>query len=98
MAHSSQVEVPPDHGRGRENLPFVGRQAIEPRGEERRDRRRYRDAGEIRGGRPTAVALDELAVVNQHGEDLLDEERIPLGGVGDPALDILRYRRRTEEI
>ena len=39
---------------------------------------------EIAGHRPAAVLAYEQAVVDEHREHLLDEERIALGGAGDP--------------
>ena len=57
--------------RAREHPALVGLEPVEPGGEQRLDRRRHRD-----------LRLDVLAV-GEHGEHLLEEERIPRGGGGD---------------
>ena len=53
---------------------------VEPRRDERVDRRRHRQRAELRGRAPAAVLARDQAVVDEHREQLLDEERIALGG------------------
>ena len=58
-------------GRAREHPAFIGLETVEPGGEQRLDRRRNRD-----------LRLDVLAV-GEHGEHLLEEERVSRRGGGD---------------
>ena len=59
-------------------------QPVEARREERLDRRRDRDRLEVADDqRAVGVALDE-AVVEEHLDDLLDVQRVAVGGGGDP--------------
>ena len=53
---------------------------------------------EVAGRRPAALLADKQAVVDQHREHLLDEERIPLGGVRDPGPDLRLRARPADEV
>ena len=77
-----------DHGRRLEHDALLRREAVEPRGQQRLDRRRDRDGRKSSTATPPAVLADEASVVDQHRERLLDEQRVALGRSGD-ALDEL---------
>src|SRR3972149_11054272 len=62
--------------------------AVEAGGDERRDRGRDGHAGEVADGRPApVVTAPQGAVVDEHGDELLDEQGVTLGGVADAAAD-----------
>ena len=58
-------------------------EAVEASGEEGGDRRRDGHRGEVGGRDPRAVGAGQQAVVDQHGEHLLHEQRVALGRLGD---------------
>ena len=62
------LELEPNDGRALEQLAFLVGKRVEPRGEERLDRR-----GHVLG----------IALLCEHREQLLDEERVPLGHRSD---------------
>ena len=62
---------------------LVPAQLIQSRGEECLDRRRHRDRSEIPDHHPAPVFAYEEPVVDEHGEHLLDEERVAFGCAGD---------------
>jgi len=86
------------HGRPLDDDPLVGIEPVEPRGQERVDRRRHENSGEVACGDPAAVPRHQHAVVDQHREHLLDQERIGVGCVGDARLDALRQLRLPDEV
>jgi hypothetical protein len=69
-------EAEPDHGRRLDDRALLIRERVEPGCEERMDRRWDREVGQITGGRPTVRALSKPAAFDEHGEQLLDEERV----------------------
>src|SRR5919204_1232797 len=68
------------------------------RGEQRVDARWDRDVIEVAGDRPLTVRLPEHAVVEQDADELLDEQRVPLGGGRDPLLESRVELRRAEQV
>ena len=72
LADRAAPELLADDRRPLDHGALVGRQAIEPCREQSVNRRRN---GEVARRRP---------VLRDHGEQLLDEERIALGSLGDP--------------
>ena len=63
---------------------------VEARGQERLDRRRHRDLADVVGEPPVALDPAERALVDEHRDELLDEQRVALGRADDRA----RGRRR----
>ena len=59
---------------------------------------RHRDRPEIARRHPIAVRAFEQAVVDEHREHLLDEERVALGRIGDPSMDVVGELRSAEEV
>ncbi len=85
----AEVEVLADHRGGSDRPPFVVAQSLQPGGQQRRDRGRDGDRGEIPDRRPSGVfsatvVADDEPVVDQHRHHLLDEQRVPAARVGDP--------------
>ena len=65
-----------------------GGQALEAGREQGTDRGRDPDLPTLVGGVPAAVrSLRQQAVVDEHPEQLLDEQRVALGGRADPGFD-----------
>ena len=60
-----------DHGRAFDEGPLLGLEPVETGREQRVDRRRDRESARRRAG------------LGQHRQHLLDEERVPLRGLGD---------------
>ena len=52
----------------------------------------------VAGWNPSVVFPAEEPVVDHHREDLLDEERVSLRGGDDPAPNLSRERRITEQV
>ena len=74
-------------GRGLDDGPLLVAEAVEARSHERVDRCRDGEVGEIAGGLPAAVRLAQQAVVDEHRQHLLDEERVALGSRHDPSAE-----------
>ena len=62
-------------------------QAVETGSQQRVDRRRDRQLGDVGGDLPAVVLAPEHAVVDEHRQHLLYVERIALGRLGDPSPD-----------
>ena len=71
---------------------------VEPGGEECMDRRRDREVADRRGCAPGAVLEDDGAVVDEHGEQLLDEQGIAFGSCDDPVADVLVELGHSQEV
>lgn len=71
-----------------DDRPLGGRESVEPGGDQRLDRRRDRCRGST--------------VVDHHGDDLLDEQRIAVGDVQDvlrrAVVELLRRDQLVEEL
>ena len=63
---------------------LVGRQPIQARGEQRMDGGRDRDARDVVDRAPAVLGALQQAVVDEHAQRLLDEERVALRHLGDP--------------
>ena len=73
-----------DHGGRLDHCKLIGREQVEARCEEGVDRRRERELVEVARRHPAAVLAPHEAFVDEHREQLLDEERIALGRLDDP--------------
>ena len=81
-----------DHG------SLVGLQVVEARREQRVDRRRHDGASDV-GGRVPASALEaDEPLVDEHRDELLDEERVPLGGFHDARPNALVQAGPAEQV
>src|SRR5262245_28861936 len=79
----SPPEDPPGHGRSLQYGPLLLGQSFDPSREDALHAVRRVHRGFVLRGRPTTVASDEPLFVYEHPDDLLDEERIPVSGLGD---------------
>ena len=86
-----------DRGPQEKGALVVG-QALEPRGEQRRDRLRDRQLQQVARGDPAAVEPREALVVDEHGQQLLGEERVAVGRFRDPGLDLGREGPAAEQV
>ena len=77
---------------------LVGVEPVQARGQEQVDRRRHGDVRQILDRSPRTALESEEAVVDQHREHLLDEERVALGGLEDPVTRDLRDVGSPEEV
>src|SRR6266511_4313662 len=78
----SEVEDPALDRRALDDGALLIAQPVEPSSQQGLDRRRHGYLGQIARGDPASVSALEEAVVDQHRERLLDEERIALGRLG----------------
>ena len=78
-------EKEPDHGRRLDHGAFVRRQEIQPCSEKRLNRAGDRQLGQVAGRDPAPGFSAKSPVVDQHGQELLDEEWVSLGD-GDDAV------------
>ena len=98
--HRSAIEDLSDHRAPLHDRSVLRSQAIQSRGEEGRDRRWDRHRFGIGGKRPSAAlgVVAQRPLVDQHGEHLLDEQRVPLGGGDDLRAGVLRQARDSQEV
>ena len=91
-------EALPDDRGGLEHLPLVAVELVEPGGEERVDRRRHREVREVAVHHPAPVHAPQETVLDQHREELLGEERVPLGRIDDPPARLLGEIGAPEDV
>ena len=77
------------HGRRLDDGPLVEGEPVESGGHERLDRRRRRQGGDVGGGTPDAVLEAQEPFLHRHREELLQEERVAVGSLDDPAARLL---------
>ena len=94
----AEVELLAGDGCPLDHCSLVGAQAIQTRGQQRLDRRRDGHAAQVAGGDPSIAFEHEQAVVDQHREHLLDEQRSPFGGFEDPNASLVRKRGASEQV
>src|SRR5215211_3365103 len=81
------------------DLALAGIEPVETRGQERVDRRRDPQGAEVRSERPpTFLLAAQVPLLEQHAEQLLDEERIALGRSHDQRRDVVRNVGRLEQV
>ena len=96
--HRAAGELQADH-RGRLHDPALGRpQAVEAGTQQGRDVPRDRDGLGGAGEDPAPRLLTQEPVVDQHGEHLLDEQRVAFGEAEDALLERLGQARLAEEV
>ena len=86
-------EDPADHGRSLEHPLRAGVEEIDPRSQHGLDRVGDHHTFDRAGGPPHAPLAPDVSFVDQLADDLLQEERVPLGVSEDPVVD-----RRREVI
>ena len=87
-----------DDGGRLDDRALLGAEGVEAGGEQCVDRRRDRDVADRRGCAPGAVLEDDGAVVDEHGEQLLDEQGIAFGSCDDPVADVLVELGHPQEV
>jgi hypothetical protein len=90
-------ERPPDDRCALGDRALLGLQAIQAGREQRVDGGRDRDPRQVVGERPAPVELVQDAVVDQHPDGLLDEQRVALGHLGDPRPRLDGHLRAAHE-
>jgi hypothetical protein len=85
LVHRVPREDQADHRRRLDHGSLLAAEPVETGGEQRLDRRRHGEVGEVGARRPATILETQQLRVDQHGDELLDEERIALGGCDDPA-------------
>ena len=90
-------ELLADHRGALQDRLLLGLEAIEARGEQGVDRGRDRQLPDV--ARDPAVAVEhEGAVVDEHADELLDEERVAVGGALDVRCDRRVQLRGAEQV
>ena len=87
MRDGSARELPSDDGGALEDRTLRGPEALDARREQRVDRRRHLERGQLHAGRPAVALASEDPVVHQHADQLADEERVALAGRQHAARD-----------
>ena len=80
--HGRPVEGLAHHRRPVQQGPLLAGQAVQPGGQQRLDGRRGAGRGQV-VGHPAAAVAAQPALLDQHGQQLLEEQRVALGGAGD---------------
>ncbi len=87
-----------DHGAATDHRALRGGQPVEARGEERQDGGRDRDRALVADGHPGAgFVTAKDALVDQHRDHVLHEQRVALGRFDDPGTQPL-VERRPEDV
>ena len=92
------LEFHPDHRRRLQDRALFGGQDLEPRCEQRLDRSRDRELFELSRCLPGSLLLGNQALVDEHREQLLDEERITLRRLDDSLPQLIRQAPFAEAI
>ena len=88
--HRAGVEHLALHRAAFHHRALLGIEAVQARGEQQLDGRRHREVGQILGRAPHLPVESQQAVVDQHADHLLDEQRVTVGR----REDALASRRR----
>ena len=81
-----------------EERALAVRQALQPRREKRADLLRDAQVAEVAGDDPAFVLPHEALLVDEHREQLLGEEGVALGELGDPLLHRVGHRIAAEQV
>ena len=92
-----ELKAFPDDACRQHQLLHVRLEAIEARSQERLDRFRDPDFGRPGQGSPVITLADESALVDQHPQEFLAEERIALGARDDLRPEIVRELLDVQE-
>src|SRR5262249_17616734 len=87
-----------DHRRRLDYRTLLERKQVQARRQQRLNRPRDRELGEIPRRNPGVALASDQAVVYQHREELLDEEWVPFGRGHDPRPRIVGNRRIAKEV
>ena len=86
-ADGARVEDLSHHRGDLDQASFIGRQPVQPGREERRDRRRDRDVGQVGRRRPSAVLQHQATLIDEEPGHLLGVEGVSFGRLRDPRAD-----------
>ena len=98
LRHRAQVEDLPHHRGPLDDLPLFALESVEARRQQRVDRRRDGDRGQVPGGDPVPVVSSQELVVDEHRQDLLHEQGVAFRGLGDPGLRDLRQQGPAQQV
>ena len=87
LSHRVPGELEADDRGDVDDGALLGPQAVETGGQQRVDRRRDRQVGDVGCDPPAVVLAPEHTVVDEHRQHLLHVERIAFGRLGDPPAD-----------
>ena len=91
-------ELAADHGRDPQAALGLLGQLVDAREQQAVQRVRDLDAGDRVGGHPAVALADDRAALDEHPDDLLDEERIALRALEDLAADLIGERLDLEQV
>lgn len=98
LQHGASMEELTLDGSTFERRSTAGAEPVEACSEQRLDRVGNAEGTQIGGSRPGAVPAFEQTVVDEHGHELLDEERVPAGGGENPLADRPGYRTAEQVV
>jgi hypothetical protein len=96
-AHRRRPEHPPDHGAAAERVARLGLEQIEASGDDAVHGVRHTQLGQPSGRSPAAVLPLQGALVDQHLEHLLQEERIAFCACEQRPAHVVGHARLTEK-
>ena len=91
-----QTELPPEHGRGHQRVSCAGVEPVDPRQDDLLDRGRDLER-DVVDEAPAVLVVRHRAGVHERPDQLLQEERIALGGLEDAALHVGGERALAHE-
>ena len=98
LGQRSPREVPPDHRGPLQDRALLRTQPLDAGGQQRVDGGRHLEIGELDARGPAVAFPFERAVVDQHADQLADEERIALAGGQHAPGDRGRQRLRADHV
>ena len=98
VLHRFQVEDLADHRAALQHRPLRGREPVQPGREQGADAGWHGEGAQVVARHPAAALAADEAVVDHHRDHLLDEERVALGRLDDPAPGPGRQRHLAEKV
>jgi len=84
LGHRVALEGLADHRGPLQQVPVAAVQPVETGRDQRLDGRGHGSGGQVAGHLPATGLAAQPALLDQGGQQLLDEQRVPAGGPGDP--------------
>ena len=91
-------EGAPDDGASLDDRALARVEPVEARRQQRVDRRRHGEGGDLTDGRDARLVALDVALVDEHAHELLDEQRVALGAGEDAVGQVGSDARVADEV